>query len=500
MRSATPSSSYHSLARRRLTAAKRHSVLAVNRGKYMRSNSRNFMQSAYPPKSSHIPIITSSMSTAPITSHSVESGCQNMSNVTALHNLFGPTTTENSLFTNTEHKDHSVEAVRVLQNIFQRDRLPGGGGGTVPSITSVHSEMSQDLNNLIQASTDAIGGVTSTGPNTSQHCTMQQQAVSQSRLSSPGTHPETVVEVSNDSADESSNNNNMQGGSSISSINTGILRNSPLSEGGGTIGDTGSVCHMQVDTVTSLKDDKDDQASSLTNSPNTTGPISPADSTHSRGHVSSITSPPGSAESKAKSEGGESISSIKEEPQEDFPTKSSPLQYPPTSQDIINQLNSLSASGIPSIGNIQNLANSLSNSLRQQTDTVGLSEASLQDAHLSSLSLNLSESLASSLNLSVGTGLDGMITSTSPTSSQLNFGGGAISHHSAAGKLEFLNRLDPGNDKPSMLSMVGGSLQSRVPGAASSMSTSGIAGAAGQGTCFSIYTVFTFSALIFFIL
>ena len=107
--------------------------------------------------------------------------------------------------------------------------------------------------------------------------------------------------------------------------------------------------------------------------------------------------------------------------------------YPPASQDIIDQLNSLSASGI---GNIQNLANSLTSSFCDTT----LSEGNL--ASLSTLSM---ESLASSLNLSVAnvTGLDGQNVPTSRA------GGG---YTGSGNKLDFLSRLE--GDSPSMLSMM----------------------------------------------
>ena len=138
---------------------------------------------------------------------------------------------------------------------------------------------------------------------------------------------------------------------------------------------------------------------------------------------------------------------VKEEPQEnveDNSSKGSPTQYSPSSQDIINQLSSLSA---PGIKNIQSLATSITNSL---TDS-GLPDPSL--ANLSSLSLKIPDSLTSSISLPISSGFsDKPITSITP-SEQSSFSPIPNS------KMELLTRLDS-SEKPSMLSMVNNSLRS----------------------------------------
>lgn len=511
MRSSTPSP-YHTLARRRLTAAKRHSVLSSSRGKHLRPNSRSSLlnsqkgtnlshltsNSAPPQLQSEKPkqvspssnsgsndllqtntsseehglssaslhglcsrsqdlsacnppsrIASSSQGISAVSLPSVSSasamqglqssssaleklssqnsalqglsssaGLQNLTsapsalqalsssspsmqgltsalsvsmdsatNSSVLHNFFA--SSDGNLFS-TAHKDQSAEAVRVLQNIFQkRDILP-----------MVQSDMSHDLNSLIQASTDVI---------TSSPLPTPTVSISASTSSESTTDPKPKQETPSEGEDAMIEEPPpIPGPPTLSAIQKMVFMDGPVD--------------MEGDIDGSMKSSNTSPTSGLSLGNNTYG-------------------------EEYKSEGSPTVKEEIQDHDED-----EVHNYPSNSQDIINQLNSLSASGMSNT-NLQNLANSLSS---------GLSEHPENHLNtLTNLSLNLSESLASSLNLA-NPGLD---STAGPSSSSLNqtFSGMTPS------KLELYNRLECG-DKPSMLSMVNAQ---RPPGAAGTPPGSG---------------------------
>ena len=322
---------------------------------------------------------------------SMDSGMPSMaSNPSVLQNLFGPS--DGNLFSNSvAHKDQSAEAVRMLQNIFQkRDILP-------------MSDMSNDLNSLIQASTDVITSSPQPTPTVS---------ISASTSSEPTTDPKPKHETPSEEEDA-------------------MLEEPPPHPGPPTLSAIQKMVFM--DGPVDMEGDLDGSMKSSNTSP--TSGLSLGNNIYGEEYKSDISGSP----------------TVKEEIQDHDEDE---VHYPSNSQDIINQLNSLSATGMSNT-DLQKIANSLSS---------GLSEH--QENHLNTLtnlSLNLSESLASSLNLA-NPGLD---STAGPSGSSLNqsFGGMTPS------KLELYNRLDCG-DKPSMLSMVN---SQRPPGA-------GPPGAPGTGS------------------
>ena len=390
VRSTTPSH-YHTLARRRLSAAKRHSFMSMNRSKQNRAAHKTIFSSTVP-KTSHIPIIYSSTSTMPeipITSGHVQ-------------DLLNNPNEQNSggLFSSDKEKSQSAEAVRVLQNIFQQkqDIMP-----TITSIASLTtSEMSQDLNSIIYASsntrnptspttsnhsltpTDELPGLTS--PDSPEKMDLTPSPISGSSRSafSPPNKSSAVASsaLENMAVVEPIYVNTNSKGSGVSDVEKNMSPVLPPTQLNKDVFEKSDCQPIAAEDVIRIKEEKDD--------------------VHESNCIDSI---------------------------------ETPKIYPPASQDIIDQLNSLTASGI---GNIQNLANSISNSF---------SESNLTEGNLANLSSLSMESLASSLNLSMAN-VTGLEEQSNP-SSRVGIGSGA---YSGAGKLDFLSRLE--GDSPSMLSMM----------------------------------------------
>lgn len=365
--------------------------MSMNRAKQLKSSPKTLFTNTCP-KTSHVPIIYSSASDSPATHEAPNN----------LQGLFNPVTqSSNNLFVTEEEKAKSAEAVRVLQNIFQqkRDMMP-----TVTSVETVPSEMSQDLNTLINATTSALSQ-NSTSPATSQHSLGGSEEPKQNSPHTPEKMELTTSPVS---------------GSNRSAF-------SPPTR-------VSAVSNALVETMVTDQEPQEVVEKPVTSPVEEEKTKSPEVITTTSSHFLHQQKQP-----EEHSTTNPEMMAVKEELEETEcnDVVESGKIYPPVSQDIIDQLNSLPASAI---GNIQNLANSLTNSFCDST----LTEGSL--ANLSSLSM---ESLASSLNLTVAnvTGLDGQNVATSRAGGP--GGGGYV----GPGKLDFLSRLE--GDSPSMLSMMG---------------------------------------------
>ncbi|XP_063674016.1 mucin-2-like isoform X3 [Bolinopsis microptera] len=408
VRSNTPSH-FHTFARRRLTAAKRHSFMSMNRAKQLKSSPKTLFSNTCP-KTSHVPIIYSSASESPVV-HDTQNSLQGLFN--------SANQGSGGMFVNDVEKAKSAEAVRVLQNIFQqkRDMLP-----TVTSVETVQSEISQDLNTLINATTSALSQ-SSTSPTTSQH-----SLTGSPKQNSPHTPDHMDLTTSPVSGSNRSAFSPPTRTSNANSVVESMVTDTEPPEMMEKSGNVPSEDQrLSPDVVSST-------ASQFLQEP----------------VVEKHPTSPEVLNLKEEAEDADCIDGV-----------DAGKIYPPASQDIIDQLNSLSASGI---GNIQNLANSLTSSFCDTT----LSEGNL--ASLSTLSM---ESLASSLNLSVAnvTGLDGQNVPTSRA------GGG---YTGSGNKLDFLSRLE--GDSPSMLSMM--SSQNRASSSSTTPPTPDWSGwSPGNGTC-----------------
>lgn len=336
-RSSTPSN-YHSFARRRLSAAKRHSFMSMNRSKQHKSSPKT-LYSITCPKTSHVPIIYSSASEDVPTSNS-------------LQNLFSsPTQNSSPLFGSGDEKVKSVEAVRVLQNIFQQKR------DMIPVVTTAESDpplsMSQDLNSLINATSGVLNDST-TSPTGSLHSPVEPEEHRQGSPKSPDRRE-------------------------LSSSPPGSNR-SAFSPPTRTLSVTSATTVENMVT----DDPQDCSDENITVEEEERGPLVNHQISH-ESHEDQVHSPIEAVNVKEETDENTDCSTISD---------TSKISYP---QEIIDQLSSLSASNI---GNIQNLANSLSSSLNSEANLTA-------EGGLAGLS-----SLASSLNLSNVTSLEGQSLSS----------------------------------------------------------------------------------------
>lgn len=353
--------------------------MSMNRAKQLKSSPKTLFSNTCP-KTSYVPIIYSSASESPTVQETPNN----------LQGLFNPTNQSTGcMFVNDEEKAKSAEAVRVLQTIFQqkRDMLP-----TVSGVDTVPSEISQDLNTLINATTSALSQSTTSPATNHQSLTCAEEPI-QSSPHTPDRMELTTSPVS---------------GSNRSAFSppTRTSNSNPVVE----------------NMVTDPEPEELNERS---------GGGSPKDKSLSPDIVSSTASqflPEPVVEKHSVSE----VMAVKEE-KEDIDCSETV-----DAAKIIDQLSSMSAS---EIGNIQNLANSLTNSF---------CDTNMGDGNLANLSSLSMESLASSLNLSVAnvTGLDGQSVPTSRPGGGGPGGGG----YTGSGKLDFLSRLE--GDSPSMLSMM----------------------------------------------
>lgn len=362
--------------------------MSMNRSKQIRAGQKSIYSSTAP-ITSHVPIIYSSTSQVipelPVTSSQIQD-LTKTANDTNAHT--------SGLFSNDEEKVQSAEAVRVLQNIFQqkRDLMP-----TVSSIESLaSSEISHDLNSIINATACSLN---ESSPTDSNHSPKAMEDLNQKNPESPEKMDLTPSPISGSSRSAFSPPNKF---SSKSSALESMITTEPLSINSNSKGST-ATDEENANSPVNVTTNKDCPENIL--------PM--------------VSQEPKIKEEAVEATEGNSIISAE-----------TPKIYPPASQDIIDQLNSLTASGI---GNIQNLANSISNTFSE----TNLTEGSL--GNLSSLSM---ESLASSLNLSMAN-VTGLEEQSNP-SSRVNVGSGV---YSGSGKLDFLSRLE--GDSPSMLSMMG---------------------------------------------
>ena len=362
--------------------------MSMNRAKQLKSSPKTLFSNTCP-KTSHVPIIYSSASE--------NSAVQETPN--NLQGLFNPANqSTGSIFVNDEEKAKSAEAVRVLQTIFQqkRDMLP-----TVSGVETVPSEITQDLNTLINATTSALSQSTTSPATNQQSLTGSEEPIHKSPLT-PDQMEMTTSPVSG-------------------------LNRSAFSPPTRTSNSNPVVENMVTDPEPQEMNEK-------------SGGVSPPKEKRLSPDIVSSTASQFLPEPVVEKQAALEVMAVKEEKEdiECSETVDAAKMYTPASQDIIDQLSSMSAS---EIGNIQNLANSLTNSF---------CDTNMGDGNLANLSSLSMESLASSLNLSVAnvTGLDGQTVPTSRPSGGGPGGGG----YTGSGKLDFLSRLE--GDSPSMLSMM----------------------------------------------